>query len=76
MSHSQVCTLPTVCAHDQVPIPAGSLIGEYVGEVLPEQDWQARQVRSTPRTTLDHVIMMMCGFTRYARNNNTLSVQR
>ncbi|CAN0391779.1 unnamed protein product, partial [Ectocarpus sp. 8 AP-2014] len=26
-------------------IPAGALIGEYVGEVMSEDDWQARQVR-------------------------------
>lgn len=28
----------------QVDIPEGSLIGEYVGEVMSEDDWQERQV--------------------------------
>lgn len=29
----------------QTRIQAGALIGEYVGEVMSEDDWQARQVR-------------------------------
>ena len=57
--YSSVALLSDACS--QRLIPAGSLIGEYVGEVMSEDDWQERQARFNSRVVAA-VVLESCSF--------------